>query len=163
MPRSNAETLAAWRAIPSRIRRATRGLSATQLDRRGGSESWSVREYAHHLIEANLVAATIVVAAVGSPGCRYDWSWMWPSRKWMRHLGYSNAPLEPAIRILEGLTAHLGGILARSPRKLSTRVRVAGTRNGRGKLTTIRKVLQDEVEHADHHLGDVAAIRKARS
>lgn len=163
MKSSAFETLRQWRAIPRRIRRATRGLSATQLDRRGGSEAWSIREYAHHLIEANLVAATIVVAAVGSPGCRYDWSWMWPSRKWMRRLGYSKAPLEPAIRLLEGLTAHLGGLLARSPRKLSTRVRVAGTRNGRGKLTTVAKVFQDEVDHADHHLGDVAAIRKARS
>ena len=162
MSRSNAATLAAWRAIPRRIRAVTRGLSAAGLDRRGGSEDWSIREYVHHLIEANLVASTIVVAALGSPGCRYDWSWMWPSRKWMRRLGYSKAPLEPAIQFLESLTAHLGGLLARSPRKLTLRVRVAGTRSSRGKLTTVRKVLQDEVEHADHHLGDVAAILKAR-
>ena len=162
MALSNAEILAAWRAIPRRIRAATRGISVAGMDRRGGSESWSIREYVHHLVEANLVASTIVIAALGDPGCRYDWSWMWPSRKWMRRLGYSKAPVEPAIRFLEAMAAHLGGILARSPRKLTLRVRVAGTRPGRGKLTWVRKVLQDEIEHADHHLGDVAAIRKAR-
>jgi len=158
--KSPVDTLAAWRAIPRRIRRATRGLSAAKLDRRGGSEGWSIREYVHHLIEENLVASTIVVAALGDPGCRYDWSWMWPSRKWMRRLGYSKAPVEPAIRFLEALGAHLGGLLARAPRTLSTSVRVAGTRKGRGKLTTVRRVLQDEIDHADHHLADVTAIRR---
>lgn len=73
-----AATLTAWASIPRKIRRAIEGLSEGDLKARSGSEGWSIREYVHHLVEANLVASTIVLAALGRPGCRFDWSWMIP-------------------------------------------------------------------------------------
>jgi hypothetical protein len=72
--RGSAKTVEAWAALPGRIRRAVANLSSRDLDRRGGSEGWSIRGYAHHLVEANLIASNIVLAALGKPGCRYDWS-----------------------------------------------------------------------------------------
>jgi hypothetical protein len=101
------KALAAWASIPRDIRRAIAGLSSRDLKARGGSEGWSIQEYAHHLVEANLVASTIILAALGRPGCTYDWSWVIPDREWMKRLGYDKAPLEPAIELLESLCAHV--------------------------------------------------------
>jgi len=78
--------LRAWTSIPREIRRGVAGLSTRDLTVRGGSEGWSIREYVHHLVEANLVASNIVLAALGKPGCTYDWSWVTPDARQKRQV-----------------------------------------------------------------------------
>jgi hypothetical protein len=143
-----------WRSIPQRLRRAVGGLSAAGLSARGGSEGWSIREYVHHLVESNLVAGTIVLAAVGRPGARYDWSWLVPDAAWMRRLRYRRLPVEPALGVLEALTAHVAALARSCPR---AHVRLVGT-SGRMKRTTVTTLLREECAHAKHHLADIRAI-----
>ena len=112
---TEAKAVVPWASIPRDIRKAIAGLSNRELKARGGSEGWSIQEYAHHLVEANLVASNIILAALGSPGCTYDWSWVIPDEKWMKRLRYDRAPLEPALELLEALCAHVVG-LARGAR-----------------------------------------------
>ena len=159
---AETRTLKVWASIPKRVRRAISGLSARGLRARGGSEGWSIREYAHHLIEANLVAATIFLAALGRPGTQYDWSWLIPNRQWMRRLGYDRAPLEPAIKLLEALCTHVVGIARRTSGSLKRQVRLVGSPGTRPRRRTLREVFEDECRHAQHHLRDIAATRNAQ-
>jgi DinB family protein len=156
-----ATTLTAWTSIPRKIRRAIEGLSARDLKARGGSEGWSIREYVHHLVEANLVASTIVLAALGKPGCRFDWSWMIPDERWMSRLGYDRAPLEPAIELLEALCVHVADLARGTPESRRPYVRLESSTGSRPRRKTLRQVLYEECEHAQHHLRDIAATRKA--
>jgi len=153
-------TIKTWSSIPSRIRRATAGLEERNLDLRGGSEGWSIRETVHHLVEANLVASNIVLAALGRPDCRYDWSWVTPDTGWMKRLGYDKAPLEPALGLLDALCAHVATVLEHAPAGLRRTVRLLDTPDGRLRRRTVRKVLAEECDHARHHLRDIEAIRK---
>ena len=157
---SERKDLASWQAIPRRIREAISGISPRELALRGGSEGSSIREYVHHLVEANLVAATLVIAALGSPGSKYDWSWLVPDERWMKRIGYARAPVEPALRLLEDLASHVAGLVRRTPGGSSRHVRLRGT--SRTRRQTVRRVLRDEIDHARHHLRDIAAIRAAR-
>ena len=129
---------------------------------RGGSEGWSIQEYAHHLVEANLVASTIFLAGVGKPGTQYDWSWLVPDRQWIRRLGYGRVPVEPAITLLEALCTHVVGIARHTPGIMGSRVRLVGSSGTRSRSRTLREVLEDECDHARHHLRDIA-ITKRRS
>lgn len=148
-----------WVSIPRRIRRAVSGLSARELSLRGGSEGWTIREYAHHLVEANIVASSIIIAALGAPGSRYDWSWLMPGEGWMKRLRYDKAPLEPAIRLLDALCAHVAGIVRNAPRGMSSHVKLVVTR--RATRRTVKEILDEECEHARHHLRDIAGIKSA--
>jgi len=152
--------LAAWVSIPRDIRRAIAGLSNRDLKARGGSEGWSIQEYAHHLVEANLVASNIVLAALGRPGCTYDWSWVIPDGQWMKRLGYDRVPLEPAIRLLEALAAPVVGI-APGAGSMNRSVKLLDSPGARLRRRTSRQVLDDEREHARHHLRDIADTRKS--
>jgi hypothetical protein len=156
-------TLAAWASIPKRIRKAVAGLSARGLMACGGSEGWSIQEYAHHLVEANLVASTIFLAGVGKPGTQYDWSWLIPDRQWMRRLGYGRVPVEPAITLLEALCTHVVGIARQTPGSLRRRVRLVGSPGTRSRSRTLREVLEDECGHARHHLRDIAITQTTRA
>ncbi|HKB79194.1 MAG TPA: maleylpyruvate isomerase N-terminal domain-containing protein [Thermoanaerobaculia bacterium] len=154
------DTVEAWASIARRVRAAVRGLGERQLDRRGGSEGWSIRRYVHHLAEANLVASTIVIAAIGSPGCTFDWSWLIPDEAWMRSAGYDRVPLGPALRMLEALSRHVAALLVPSTALLRRPVVLIGS-GGRKSGTTVAAVLADEIAHAEHHLADIAAARGA--
>lgn len=74
------EPLAAWVEIPGRIRKSLRDLNESDLRLRGGSEGWSIRETVHHLVEANLVASNMIIAAIATNGCDYDWTWINPDK-----------------------------------------------------------------------------------
>ena len=156
------KALAAWASIPRDIRRAIAGLSNRDLKARGGSEDWSIQEYAHHLVEANLVASNIILAALGSPGCTYDWSWVIPDRKWMKRLGYDRVPLEPALELLEALCAHVVGLARGAPGSMKRSVRLLDSPGARLRRRTLKQVLEDESEHARHHLRDIADTRNAQ-
>jgi hypothetical protein len=160
---AESKALAAWVSIPRDIRRATRGLSDRDLKARGGSEGWSIREYAHHLGEANLIASNIILAALGRPGSTYDWSWVLPDRKWMKRLGYDRAPLDPALDLLEALCAHVAGLARSAPGSMKSAVRLLGSPGTRPRRRTVKQVLDDEREHARHHLRDIADTRSSQS
>ncbi len=74
------EPLAAWVEIPGRIRNSLRDLNESDLRLRGASEGWSIRETVHHLVEANLVASNMIIAAIATNGCDYDWTWINPDK-----------------------------------------------------------------------------------
>src|SRR5262245_1262397 len=98
------KVVARWMALPDQLRKAARGLSDARLDSRASPGSMTVRETVHHLVEANLVASNIVIAALANSGSAYDWTWVNPNASWMRRLGYDKAPVGPAIATLAALT-----------------------------------------------------------
>jgi hypothetical protein len=59
------------------IEEAIAGLSATELDLSAGFDAMSPRETVHHLVEANIVASSIIIAALGASGSTFDWSWLY--------------------------------------------------------------------------------------
>jgi hypothetical protein len=148
-------------ATAPKIRKSISGLSARELGWRGGSAGWSIREYVHHLVEANLVASTIVLAALGGSGCEFDWSWMMPDAHWMKGLRYDRAPIAPALALLDSLGAHVGGLVRILPGAMRRHVRLVGTRGGRARPRSVSEVLGDECAHARQHLRDIAETRKA--
>src|SRR5688572_30007435 len=101
------DPIAAWRSIVELVRTRIAELDEAELDRRADAKSLTLREAVHHIAEANTVAASIVIAALGSPGCVYDWSWMLPFGEWMERLAYARKPIAPALRLLEALNAYV--------------------------------------------------------
>ena len=152
-----------WARIPADIRKAIRGLSETDLDHRGGSEGWSVREYVHHLVEANLIASTMVIAALANTGGEFDWTWVNPSAAWMKRVGYDKADVNPALAMLTAVCDHIAGIVAAQPGMLERHVSLNDSPGAKRYNATVEKILKDEREHADHHLADIRGITRAAS
>jgi hypothetical protein len=141
-----------WMAIPDRLRKVARGLSEASLDRRAGPEGMTIRETVHHLVEANLVASNIVIAALANSGSVYDWTWVNPNASWMRRLGYDRAPVGPAIASLGALTRHLASILSVTAGGLNRKIRLNDAPGAPRYTKTVRQILDDEVSHAREHL-----------
>src|SRR4051794_27024098 len=86
--------LIAYRQIPDKIASAIAKIPAEKLDVRVAKSEMSLRETVHHLVEANIVAASMMIAALGSEKATYDWSWLWPGRDWCDRMRYEAVPLD---------------------------------------------------------------------
>jgi hypothetical protein len=156
-----AEALRAWLAIPESIERAIDGLREDDLDLRGGADGWSIRETVHHLVEANLVASNIMIAALARSGCTYDWSWVNPDAAWMRRVGYDSAPIRPALATLHALCEHIAGLIRAADHGDQREVQLLDAPGAKLYTKAVKDLLTQEVEHADEHLGVLAQTRAA--
>src|SRR5262245_50472007 len=114
-PRASVPPLSDWLQVSRTIEIALEGLTEDDLDLRGGSNGWSIRENVHHLVESNLVACTVVIAAVGTGGCTYDCSWLNPDPAWMERLGYNRGAVAPAIEALSASCRYVSALLSAAP------------------------------------------------
>jgi hypothetical protein len=146
-------------AIPGQLRRVVRGLSDARLDVRSGSDAMSTRETVHHLVEANLIASNIVIAALARSGSSYDWTWVMPGGSWMQRLGYDKAPVGPAVLMLGALCRHLVALLSVSADALQRTVELYDAPGAPRYTKTVRQILSDEVGHAREHLAALPRLR----
>jgi hypothetical protein len=144
------DALDAWRQIPKLVEDALAG--GRDLDGPPDDHGMTLREVVHHVVEANLVAASIIVAACGSPGCTYDWSWMLPFGPWMDRMDYRHKPIEPALRLLHALNDYVAAQLEALPDGLARELWLRDTPEGAPRRATVADVLAQEAAHAREHL-----------
>jgi hypothetical protein len=146
------DALTAWRTIPALVRAHAEGRSDEQLDDRADPDAMTVREAVHHVAEANVVAAGIVVAALGRPGSTFDWSWLQPSGPWFDNMAYAGKPVDAALRLIDAIVEYVAVQLAPLRDGLQRTVLLVDAPAARPRRTTVAKVLLAEVEHARVHL-----------
>lgn len=152
---ADRNALSEWKTIPQLLRGVVGGKSDAELDRRPAGSPFSLRELTHHIVEANVVAASIVIAALGSPGCVYDWSWMMPFGPWMERLRYDRKPVEPSLLLLDALNAYVVAQVAPLSDGLERTVQLRDEPGGELRTATVAEVLTQEVEHAREHLAQL--------
>lgn len=156
--RSNSNVgglLRSWRQIPKRIERTVDGMSKPQLNRRVEHDSMTAHETIHHIAEANIVAASMIIAAIGKDGTTYDWSWLYPNLEWVERMGYAKAPTEPAVALVRALNQHIANLVKANPKVLKRNVTLFDTPGGERYTMTVEEIMRHEVSHADEHLGEL--------
>jgi len=126
-----------WAALPDMIERAA-----------------PAPETVHHLLEANLVASNMILAALGTDNYHFDWSWLMPDEQWTARLGYDKVAAEPALELFRALTKYFSALLGRDPSLLQRTVRLKDSGDSEPYTITVAEILSREVEHAREHLQD---------
>jgi hypothetical protein len=160
--RASVQPLSEWLQVSRSLEIALEGLTEEDLNLRGGPDGWSIRETVHHVVESNLVACTIVIAAVGTGSYTYDCSWLNPDRAWMERLGYSRAAVVPAIEALSAACRYGAALLSAAPDGLRCEVKLLGAPGTEPYQMTVEQMIRLEVEHAGHHLQEVDEMLKQR-
>jgi hypothetical protein len=155
---TRTDPLREWRSIVGLVEARIADVAAAELDRRP-RDSMTLRETVHHIVEANIVAASIVVSALGSPGCTYDWSWMMPFGPWMDRLRYDRQPVDVSLRLLRALNDWVAAVIEPLPDGLQREVRLRDAPDAGLRTATVAEVLLQEAEHARGHLPPRPATR----
>src|SRR5258707_2107385 len=154
MSNARRDALAAWRSIVPLVHGMVHARSEEEIDLQADPESMTLRETVHHIVEANVVAASIVTAALGSPGSVHDWSWMLPFGKWMERMRYDKKPLAPSLRLLEALNEYIAAQIEPLEDGLERRVRLRDEPDGPLREVTVADILLQEAEHAREHVDE---------
>ena len=149
------DTLQRWQEIRRTLESTIAGAGDARLDHRRTPASMTVRETVHHIVEANLVASTIAIAALARPGTVYDWSWLMPGGSWMQNIGYGRLPLATSLDLLRAVASHLAAVLAAIPDALDRQIQLRDAPGADTYSKSVRDILHDEVEHAASHLADL--------
>lgn len=152
----------AWLRIPEMVVEAIEHLPATELDL-SIDENMSARETVHHLAEANIVACSMIIAALGASGSTYDWSWLYPNKAWVKRMGYGSAPLDPALETLRGLCRHVSNLISSREDALQCEVKLFDTPGGEIYAMTVEQIIRHEVDHAKEHLGPIRQSQRPRA
>ncbi len=115
----------------------------------------SIHETVHHIAEANIVAASMIIAAIGKDGATYDWTWLYPNLDWVKRLGYPQAPLKPVIKMLDGMSEHVANLIRVNPKVLERKVTLFDKPGGKKYTMTVEEIVRHEIEHALGHLKEV--------
>ena len=161
-PRASVQPLSDWLQVSRTIEILLEGLTEDDLNLRGGPNGWSVRENVHHLVESNLVACTIVIAAVGTGGCTFDCSWLNADRAWVERMGYSREAMAPAIEVLSASCRYASALLGATPDALRHEIKLLGAPGTEPYLMTVEQMISLEVEHGRHHLQEIDETLKQR-
>ena len=151
MPEASRSALDAWSSIPALVRGLVAGLSDAELDRRTAGAPFSRRELVHHVVEANVVAASIVVAALGAAQPVYDWSWMMPFGPWMERMRYDRKPIGPALALLDAINAWIVSQIEPLQDGLDRRIALRDRPGGELRAATVGEILLQEADHAREH------------
>jgi hypothetical protein len=152
------DVIAEWRQIPELVDAALAEAGEAGLDQQVGPDSLGMtrRQLVHHIAEANVVAASIVIAALGSPGCVYDWSWMMPFGPWLGRLDYAHKPIEPSRRLLEAINEYVAAQVEPLGDALERAVLLRDAPDAELRRVTVADVLRQEIDHAREHVGHLA-------
>lgn len=110
------------------------------------------RETVHHLLEANLVASNMIIAALGTDEYEFDWAWLVPDDEWRARLGYDHVDERPALELLRALTRYLAALLSRDPKLMQRRIRLRDSGSSEPYAISVEDILKREIEHAREHL-----------
>ena len=160
---NDTAALRAWRAIPQSIEQAIAGLREQDLDLRDGADGLSIRMIVHHLVEANLVASNILIAALAKSGCTFDWSWVTPGGDWMKRMGYDRAPIAPALATLRALCDYVATLIEMTGDGLGRSVQLLDAPGAKLYSKNVTGLLTQEVDHAKEHLETLKGIRNAHA
>ena len=73
----SSELIAQWRGIGAGVRASLEALGEDRLDARPIPQAMTPRETAHHIAESNIVACSMIIAALAcgraAPACRTGW------------------------------------------------------------------------------------------
>lgn len=149
---ANVDVLA---ALPKQLRAAVAGLDDAQLDTPYRDGGWTLRQVVHHVADSHQHMAARVRFALTldrPPILAYD------EAAWAMLPDASTAPVEPSLRIVEGVHERLVALLRAQPAAAFART-FLHPENGEQRLDVVTALY---AWHSRHHLAHVTRLRDSK-
>jgi uncharacterized damage-inducible protein DinB len=145
--------LAQLAEAPAKLRAAVAGLSESQLDTAYRSGGWTVRQVVHHLADAlmNWYIRPKLAVTEDTPITK-----TYAEQLWAELADARSSPVEPSLRIVEGVTARWCRFLeSLKPEQWSRQFQ-----NSEWGRLTVEDTLRANAWHCRHHTAHITELRK---
>ena len=92
-------TLAQYADGPAQLEAALIGLTESDLNLAQTTETWTIRQIVHHIVDGDDIWKTCIKAALGNSEGLFSLQWYWdrPQTEWAETWGYANRRIEPSL------------------------------------------------------------------
>lgn len=153
--------LARYLAGPELLERAIDGMQDAALDALPLQGGWTIRQIAHHIVDGDDLWKTCLKAALGNEQGVFSLAWYsaLPQREWADRWAYAQRSLDVSLNLFKANRAHVHQLLDRIPDGWH---RAVGFQKAGGETVRIlvREVIEDQADHAIHHVDRILAIRQ---
>jgi hypothetical protein len=158
-----AVKLAAYADGPDLLRAALSGLREADLDAALTSESWTVRQYVHHVVDGDDLWKMCIKAALGEQGAAFSLQWYWdqPQDAWAESWVYGRRAIEASLALFAANRRHTVQLL-RQVAGAWERSIVVRWPDGREQEVGAGWVVEMQTDHVLGHIEDIGQIREAR-
>jgi hypothetical protein len=146
--------------LPDLLEAALSGLSESDLDL-ALADGWSVRQYAHHTVEGELIWQVNLRAVAGSDGIAFpmDWYLTQPQETWAERWAYDRRPIQPSIDLFRASTRNLVHFLEALPSVWNHSGHVTFPGASQESVFTVRDIVLMHIRHTQGHVRDIHSIR----
>ncbi len=160
--RSQDEVLELYLGGPILLEQAFQGLTEPDLDLSLGPDTWSIRQYVHHVVDGDDIWRTAIRAALGGIQRAFSFQWYWdiPQDAWAVRWAYAGRPLDPSVALLHAGRRYVAGLLRTIPGAWERSLTMHWP-GGQEQKITVRDILEIQADHIVAHVRDIQAIREA--
>ena len=147
---------------PSLLDSALAGLSETDLDLTSSTDSWSIRQIVHHIVDGDDIWKICIKTALGNNDALFSLQWytVKSQMEWSENWAYPCRGLASSLALYRANRGHIVDLIEHIPGALEKSVRL--DRPGREEIRiTIFDVVELHVNHLAEHIESIKAIRQA--
>jgi len=157
-------TLAQYADGPAQLEAALIGLTESDLNLAQTTDTWTIRQIVHHIVDGDDIWKTCIKAALGNSEGLFSLQWYWdrPQTEWAETWRYANRRIEPSLVLLRANRHHIEELVRQTPNAWEKSIRLKWPDTEEERIT-IGDVLEMQARHVIGHINDIQMIRRAHN
>ena len=149
---------------PIQLNAVLKGLTDSDLDLALTTDTWTIRQIVHHIVDGDDMWKTCIKAALGNTAGLFSLQWYWDRSQtdWAANWKYANRPVEPSLELFRANRRHLAELIQQTPNVWELSIRIKHPQREEERIT-IGFVLEMQINHMIEHIGEIQVIRQAHN
>lgn len=164
MDHQNA-TISQYANGPVQLDSVLNELTDSELDLALTTDTWTIRQIVHHIVDGDDMWKTCIKAALGNNDGFFSLQWYWDKSQtdWATSWKYANRSIEPSLALFRANRQHLVELIQQTPNVWERSIRLKHPEIEEEQRITIGFVLEMQTSHLIEHIGEIQAIRQVHN
>jgi hypothetical protein len=148
---------------PSLLDSALSGLSESDLDLAPSTDSWSIRQIVHHIVDGDDIWKSCIKAALGNNDASFSLQWytVKTQMEWSESWAYASRGLESSLALFRANRRHIVDLLEHIPGSFEKTIRFKPSEK-QEMCITVFDVVELHVRHLEEHIKEIQRILQVR-
>ena len=149
---------------PAQLEAAIAGLTETELNLAQTTDTWTIRQIVHHIVDGDDVWKICIKAALGNSKGIFSLHWYWdvPQDTWVESWDYAGRAIEPSLALFHANRRHIVQLVQQVPNAWERHILIRWPDEQEEQIT-VGWVIEMQADHVVAHINDIRTIRQTHN